>query len=223
MPEPFVTYKVFNDPEVAKAFAAILDSHQVSFRLEEDAYNFDPSYANHPLNKDYRIKLMQKDFAQANEAFAQYFKATLDSVEKDYYLFEFTDQELLDILLKPDEWGELDYQLAQKILNDRGRPVSPQLLEEFKQKRIEQLKKPERTEYTSIIVGYFFAIALSPVGIFLGQMLAYSKKQLPDGQAIYAYSSTQRFHGRVIFFTSIGLTIIYAAAVISRSLFLSYD
>ena len=129
----------------------------------------------------------------------------------------------MDILLKPDEWGELDYQLAQKILNDRGRPVGPELLAEFKKKRLEQLKKPEKTEYSSIVLGYVFTILFSPAAIFLGHMLAYSKKQLPDGQSIYAYSSTQRFHGRIILFTSIGLTIFYTAAVISRSLFLSYD
>lgn len=219
MYEPFVTYKVFNDPEVAKAFATILDEQQVPFRIEEDSYNFDPSYANHPLNKDYRIKLMQKDFVRANEAFAQYFKATLDSIEEDYYLFQFTDQELLEILLKPDEWGDLDYQLAQKILKDRGRPASLDELEEFKKRRIEQLKKPEKTDYSSVILGYVFAIFLSPIGIFLGYMVAYSKKQLPDGQATYVYSDTQRFHGMIILFTSIGLTIFYTAAVVSRSFF----
>jgi len=219
MQEPFVTYKVFNDPEIAKAFASILDEHQVPFRIEEDAYNFDPSYANHPLNKDYRIKIRQKDFPKANEAFAEHFKATLDSVEKDYYLYEFTDEELLDILLKPDEWGELDYQLAQKILNERGRIYSPEQLGDFKMQRIEQLRKPEKTEYTSIIIGYLFAIFLAPVGIGLGYMLAYSKKRLPDGTAANAYSDTQRFHGTVIFVLSCGLTVFGLWAAMTKSFF----
>jgi hypothetical protein len=222
MNEQFVTYKVFNDPELAKAFADILEQNKILFKVDEDTYNFDPSYAFNPLNKDYRIKIRQGDFHRANEAFAQHFQATVDSVEKDYYLYAFTDQELFEILQKPDEWGELDYQLAQKILTDRGRSVNPEQLDGFKNARLEQLRKPEKTEYTSIVVGYVLAVVLGFVGMFLGYMLAYSKKTLPNGQTTYAYSETQRQHGRIILVISSVISAYVLLATLTKSFSLSY-
>ncbi|MDP4264192.1 MAG: hypothetical protein Q8941_16810 [Bacteroidota bacterium] len=208
MQEPFITYKVFTDPALAVEFAEVLNQYSIPFKVEEDAYNFDPSYANHPLNKDYRLKIRQRDFTEANAAFENFFKGYVDSIDKNYYLYDFTDEELMEILAKPDEWGGLDYQLAQKILKNRGKEITARELDDFKKKRLEELKKPEKTEYTSIIMGYLCSLLLFPVGIFLGYMLLCAKKTLPDGQKIYAYSKTQRFHGELIMVISSAIFLL---------------
>jgi hypothetical protein len=68
-------------------------------------------------------------------------KAQLDNVEKDHYLFEFTNEELYEITEKPDEWGEFDFLLAMKILSDRGLPVNHAKIIKSKQDRVETLSK----------------------------------------------------------------------------------
>jgi hypothetical protein len=149
---------------------------------------------------------------------SEYFKPLVDSVEPDYYLFDFTSEELMEIILKPDEWGDFDYQLAQKILEDRGRPVNPGHLKEFKNKRLQQLREPERTDFNSVVLGYVFVALFPPAGIFLGYMLAFSRKNLPDGSYAYSYSGTQRLHGKIILAISSVATAIMLTLAITNSI-----
>jgi hypothetical protein len=64
--------------------------------------------------------LPPKDFAVAQRELEKYYRAQIAHAEDDYYLFEFSDAELNEILSKPDEWGDFDYQLAQQLLRERG-------------------------------------------------------------------------------------------------------
>jgi hypothetical protein len=61
-------------------------------------------------------------------------------------LFNFSDEELFDHLAKPDEWLAFDYQLAQKILDERGKQVDKEFLNSLKKAKIETLAKPENLE-----------------------------------------------------------------------------
>ncbi|MEI9912162.1 MAG: hypothetical protein WDO71_22415 [Bacteroidota bacterium] len=60
----------------------------------------------------------------------------------DYYLFSFSDDELMDVLRKPDEWNEFDLYWAKKILHIRGVEIKPEDLEKAKQERLDELKQP---------------------------------------------------------------------------------
>lgn len=215
MNEPFITYKAVPDLELAEDIGEILKQKNIQFIIEEDASNLDASFGNHPLNRDYRIKLKQRDFISANNALSDFFEKYAESVEKDHFLYGFSNDELTDILTKPDEWGELNYQLAQKILKERGKEITAEQLEDYKKQRLNELSKPEKTDYTTIILGYVFAF-LYPAAFFLGYLLAYSKKNLPNGQRVYAYSKRQRFHGELILIIS---SIFFVMALIRIFIF----
>jgi len=70
-------------------------------------------------------------------------KAEINEVEKDYYLLSFSDEELIDVIAKSDEWNKFDVELAQKILKEKGKEVTEQQITQIKQQRIEELSKPE--------------------------------------------------------------------------------
>ncbi len=116
----YQTFRTFTDRETAESFADVLQQHGIQFLIEEDRLTFDPSYAHNPLNKDYRIKISPGDFTKAYAAYETYFASLVDKVEPDYYLHSFSDEELVEIVMKPDEWGTFDYLLAQKLLAERG-------------------------------------------------------------------------------------------------------
>lgn len=44
---------------------------------------------------------------------------------KPYYLFDFSNHELMDLLRKNNEWSSFDQELALWILKERGREVDP--------------------------------------------------------------------------------------------------
>ena len=79
--------------------------------------------------------MQAENFAKADEVLNDFYKDQLDAIDKDYYLFGLSDKELEEVVTKPDEWGRLNYQLAQKILKDRGREITPQKAELLKEKQ----------------------------------------------------------------------------------------
>lgn len=42
-----------------------------------------------------------------------------------YYLFDFSNHELLDVLRKPEDWSTFDTELSMWILKERGREIDP--------------------------------------------------------------------------------------------------
>jgi hypothetical protein len=206
-------FKIFPDKLTAQEFAEVLKQSGIDYLIEEDSLVFDPSYANNPLNKDYAITVKQNDFKAASLAYDEYFSRQLDNVPEDYYLLSFTDDELLEILSKPDEWGPFDYQLAQKLLKEKGVEVTKEKTESLKAERYKELAKPEGEPAKNIVGYYIISILFFPVGMIIGWVWGYSKKQLLDGYKIYAYNERVRGHGRTIFLISI---IVFMFIVISR-------
>src|SRR5690606_22574962 len=135
----------------------------------------------------------------------------LNAVDQDHYLFDFTEEELRDILLKSDEWSKYDYLLAQKILRDRGHKIDTETINVLKEKRIEDLAKPDKNKKLSILAGYVFAIFGGLIAIFIGWHLFSHKKTLPNGGQVYSYSEQDRKQGRIILILGTVSAIIWTA------------
>ncbi|HLO81496.1 MAG TPA: hypothetical protein VK166_11075, partial [Chitinophagaceae bacterium] len=126
-------------------------------------------------------------------------------VDPNYYLFRFKDEELMEIIRKPDEWGIFDHALAKKILSDRGIPVPDIAEREVLTKRLDELRQPESVEPIWIGIGYMAAIAGGFFGILMGWLFSKMKKTLPNGERVYVYNNNDRIHGRRIM--NIGLVV----------------
>ncbi|MBO9681186.1 MAG: hypothetical protein J7502_00710 [Flavisolibacter sp.] len=209
----YLRFKLFPDKQTAEDFAEVLKQNNIEYQIEEDALVFDPSYANNPLSKDYVILIKQSDFKLASYTYDEYFAEQLSEVPEDYYLYSFTDDELQEILAKPDEWGSFDYQLAKELLMQRGIEVSKEKTERMKAERYKEIAQPEGESVKNIVGYYIVSILFFPIGLIIGWVWGYSKKQLPDGYRVSAYNSSVQMHGRTIFLISI---ILFVLTVILR-------
>jgi len=213
MSEEYLRFKLFPDKATAEDFAEVLKQTGIDYHVEEDTLVFDPSYANNPLSKEYAIMVKQPDFKAALHAYDEYFARQLNHVPEDYYLYAFTNDELLEILAKPDEWGAFDYQLAQALLKERGIEVSKEKTERLKAERYKEIAQPESEPVKNIVGYYIVSVLFFPIGLIIGWVWGYSKKQLPDGHRVSNYNSVVQKHGRTIFLISI---ILFALTVILR-------
>ena len=201
--EEFVTFQKYDDLAAAMELGLVLKENNVEYIMEDTSSSFDPSFSNSELIKEFRIKLKKKDFEKADIILQQIFKADIDSIDKDYYLFNFTDEELLEIIIKRDEWGQFDFLLAQKLLRERGKEIKPEEMESLRIDRMDELAKPEESQKTWISLGYVFAFLGGAIGMFIGWHLSRYKKTLPNGERVYAYSPSDRNHGAKIFIIGI--------------------
>lgn len=198
MTENYLTFKKYNDIGLATEIGEHLKANRIEFTIEDNKQFFDATFANNSFNTDIDLKLRPQDFNKAQKVLNDYYKEVINSVDTDYYLFEFDNQELIDIISKPDEWGEFHYQLAQKILADRGKEIKPEIVELLTKQRTKDLSKKETTSKYLIYRGYFSAIFGGVFAILFGYDLAYSKKTLRDGEQVYTYSKEERKHGERI-------------------------
>jgi hypothetical protein len=216
MNNELITYKKFNDLALANDLAETLQKYSITYRIEEESTLFNPSFYADELSKDYAVKINAEDFITVNSILKTEERENINTVDKDHYLYDFTNAELIDLISKPDEWSPFDYQLATKLLNERGVEINDKRLAELSDKRLEELKKPESPQ-TWITLGYLLAFLGGILGIFIGWHLANYKKTLPNGEIIYGYTESDRSHGKRIFYLSIVILIVMAVFRIMRT------
>jgi hypothetical protein len=194
----FITFQKFNDEGPALELCALLKEHQIDHQFENSSASFDPAFANSEIDREYRIKLRKDDFAKADNLLLAISSKQLDEVGKDYFLFDFSDKELLEVVAKKDEWSSLDFLLAQKILKERGKEIQPEDFEALKKQRLNELSKPEESQKVLVFAGYIMALLGGLLGVLIGWQLMTHTKTLPNGERVYGYSRDDRMHGKRI-------------------------
>ena len=198
MSDTLSTFEKFSDPELAATIASQLQAQGIGATLINESPAFDPTFANNTFEPTIQLKLRPGDFRKARQLLEQYYQGQLSGMDPGYYLFSFSDDELLDLVRNPDEWGPLDYVLAKQILADHGKPVSPEQEAGFQAERIRTLALPEKSKRRWVIAGYIAAVFFPFAGLILGYTLANSKKTLPDGSQVPIYSAGDQRQGKRI-------------------------
>lgn len=204
----FVTYKKYSTSEHAKYVSNLLTKHGIPNEYIENKASLDSNFSSTLLN-EFEVKIEQSDFKKSDEILLNDSKEYIKTLPEDYYLFSFSDNELIEIIHKKDEWNELDYLLAISILESRGIEITNNDLEIAKKNRIEKLKKPEKSDSFWIIVGYIFAMLGGLLGFIIGYVLFTQKKTLPNGERVFEYAENDRKHGKYIIYVGLLFFIYY--------------
>ncbi|WP_188617287.1 hypothetical protein [Cloacibacterium rupense] len=181
----------------------ILKEHRIDFILSDNSSRLDSTFGNDDNTKQFALKIERANFKKVEELEEDLISKSLDNVNKDYYLFEFSDEELIEIVLKSEEWNKFDYLLAQKILKERGKEVNLDLIKAINKRRIDDLKTEEASPKWLIYIGYLFSVLGGLIGIFIGLYLMNYKKTLPNGETIYGFGTEDRKSGKNVFICSI--------------------
>jgi len=207
MAAPFIKYRdVFEASELAE-FTHLLNSQKIEFEIEDFDDSLGSIYGNSPVLKGTTIKVREADFPKVEALLNAEAANLLDTVDKDYHLFSFSDEELLEIVAKPDEWSAFDYQVARSILASRNFQLGDETLQRLKKDRLGELSQPERPQRWLIRAGYVFAVLGGFLGWFIGWHLWNSKKVLPNGQRMYVYTRNDRRHGIKIFVVGVIMAV----------------
>jgi hypothetical protein len=203
MESGFITYQKFDDIALANELMEVLQKHDIKYLLDEVSQTFDPTFSFNPLAKEYDVKINSSDFERVTQILKKEESKNTNSVDKDYYLFSFTNDELLEVITKADEWNPFDVVLARKILSERGENLTDTAIEAINEKRIQELKIPDPPQTYWIVIGYICAFGGGILGLFIGWYLTTYKKTLPNGERVYQYTERDRKHGRIIFYISV--------------------
>jgi hypothetical protein len=202
----FLTYKKYIDLDRASELIDLLDNHEIPYEIEDNSREVPDFFLGQDTEKQIHIKISSEQFDYVNQLLEEQARLTLENIGPDYYLFQFTDKELLDVVAKPDQWSELDVQLARKLLTDRG--VSPSKMDEavMIQAKKEELEEKDENHSGWLIAGYVSAFLGGVLGIAIGFILLTAKKTLRDGSRVYMFNENSRTHGKIML--AIGILIL---------------
>ncbi|BDD12498.1 hypothetical protein FUAX_49300 (plasmid) [Fulvitalea axinellae] len=204
-------FRKFNDPGLANETAILLINSGIPAVLGNNSPSLDNTVTGGGANEETEVRIPKTYFEKAEAILKQQAEELVEDIDKDHYLYSFTDEELFDILLKPEEWGELDRTLAPKILDERGKPVDEALVKQLRNQRIKDLAKPDESHLLWVGAGYAFALLGGFLGIIIGYSLWKSRKTLPNGEKVSSYSVKDQMHGKYIFILGIILLPLYLA------------
>lgn len=210
--EIFQPYQTFQSKDEFVDFTTLLNDHHIEFETEDYPINFISDIRNDRFSHEYIIKLKPDDFDRVDNIQEKLVLAQLDDVPQDYYLFSYSNDELIDILHAKDEWNRFDYVLARDILDQRGVSITDQELSLINTDRIEQLAEPEKHAPFWVTAGYISATLGGLLGIMIGWHLYNATKVLPNGVKIAVYAAKDRNHGFRIFI--LGIVMLVVALVV---------
>ncbi|WP_300567136.1 hypothetical protein, partial [Flavobacterium sp.] len=195
----FLTFQRFGEKEEALYFSEILKQNNIDSFIEDSGNSLDSNLGNSQFAIEYALKVKKSDFEKARMLSDEISEKQLDEVDEDYFLFDFSEAELKDVIFKKDEWGDFNFALAIKILKDRGIDISSEQIDDLQNERLVELSKPEEKQTTLLILGYVFAVLGGLLGVLTGLYLMTLKKTLPNGERVYSYLPSDRKHGKKIF------------------------
>ena len=216
-----VIFRKSINKSIIEEVASILERENIDFQLIDNEKYFDATFVTDPSKIEYQLLIQKEDFENAETLIKKYYSENL-IIPEDYYLKEFSDEELIEIIYKKDEWNEFDYEVAKSILKDRGIVISETDIERINSERLEKLKtnyeKPNEVK-NLIILGYIFSV----IGFFASFVMTFClfisygvslvilklKKQLPNGERVYYFNEQDRKHGRRILVLSLIFTVFW--------------
>lgn len=179
MTDKYEEYKVFENEAYAWECIYILEKQGIPYIVEKTTQVFDPAFAGNTNNDCVVLKLAPEDFLKADSAMVEGVVIEMDTIDRAYYLFKFSNDKLFEVIGNKDEWSEFDFVLAQKILNERGKNISPELITSLQNQRLEELSQTEPFPQGWIKLGYLMAFMGGFGGIIVGIHLYSSSKILP--------------------------------------------
>jgi hypothetical protein len=202
-------FRKFATKAEAEELMQLLHEHNIQSSLAKDSNDLEGTIAGTVISNTFEVRLFENDFESAENLLAKITEENLGEVEPDYYLLQFSDSELKEILVNSYEWSEYDVALSKKLLKERNISFDIDEINILKEEKLKKLSLPENGQIAWIVFGYVSAFVGGFLGLLIGYFLWKTKKNLPNGKKVFVYNDSIRNHGLRIFVISVVLFPIF--------------
>lgn len=212
----YLVYKTFFSIEEAEPLLELLQQKGIEYQTTNYNSNIGSTFASTNNPNKLEVRLLPSQFEVVDAILEQEAAKAVTSLPADHYMHSLTEDELMEVLEKPDEWTKEDYLIAQQLLRQHGKVINQAMLDDLWAKRMEVLSTPETGSSFWIAIGYISAFCGGFLGILMGWYMMSQKKTLPNGESIYVYDSSIRSSGKRMFYTGILSLAIWLVWIFAR-------
>jgi hypothetical protein len=222
--DELIVFQSLELEEDAKELAAMLEEEGITAVVGKLPKRMDAVLIGSDFTNNYVVKIAGSDFERANEVIYGYQEQAM-AIEADHPLRVMSDEELMAVVSRPDEWGADNYRIALALLQQRGKPVTEAMLQALQQQRIATLAEKKRLSGWLVLIGYLTALlpaarniphiaegsnSLSvwffpgALGLLIGMSVIVARTTLPNGQRVLTYDAASIKQGMWI----VGVNIV---------------
>lgn len=225
MKSVFAQYKMFQHEDDLLGFIDRLELHNIPYETSKYASGLDHTYLGAGAGVEYSLKIPRDKFKEMNRIIEKEAEEDFHQLPPEYFLFDFSDEELKEVISSPGDWFRKDVVYAGKILENRGISFSISEIREQVNREKQLRLKPKKANTLLLIMAY----ALTPASIFLGFWpasfsiftgiyLAFWKGTDEAGKRYWVFDHRSRIHGAILLTMGSLLCLAFWGLAISGNL-----
>ena len=206
-------YKSFTSVDIAQLMLELLKDSDTAYELTDSN---GPIEHIDPTQRYDKIEVwIAKDQFQAIDLLIEdKANSELDAIDKDYFIFEFSNDELRDVLINASEWSPLDLALANKLLKDRGDPFDKDELEKRREEKIAESASAREITQGRKTLGLIVALLFPLIGIIIALIYLLESKDDLSGKKAPKYGPTTKKHGRIVIIAALVGTVLHTLRIL---------
>ncbi len=181
----FETYQTYMSLEQAMEVVELLKEARIPYSLEKPVQLVDSVFTGAMLLPAAVLRIPGNYFNQLNELLENNASDNIASgvYDASHYLYDFNDQELIDVITQVEEWHPNDIILAKIILKNRGIELTDKDISSRRKKHLTELRQPKKGKPSLMIITF--------VACFIGAfMFTWLILALSFGMGYYYWKDT---------------------------------
>jgi hypothetical protein len=201
----FATYASFHSEGEASELTELLQSAGIAYEIEHNRNVLDKIYTGDEVDPMVAVRIRKDQFKQVNDIRRELAKNEIGQLSPDYYLFSFSNEELIDVVRNKNEWNSFDQGIAEQLLIDGNINFDRTIIENKPSKTY----TPSKLSSTYLVLEYLLSILLPYAGIIIGIATIAAYRTLADGSTVKMYDEHTRNHGRIILVIGVLRTVYF--------------
>lgn len=204
----YLTYAKFTSENEAEDLCQFFNKNNIEFIIEQEKGILDKIIVGETFDHLFLLKIKESDFGKVGELIRTEFNVDASQINIDYYLFNFSNDELIRVFNSKDGWNYFDIALSKKLLEERNVSIT-----QSEDTTNHLLSDQIRLANYILLIEYIISIAIGFAGIIIGLATLAAKKTSQNGQRINFYDSWTRKNAVIILFIGIIRSSLLAKAI----------
>jgi hypothetical protein len=127
--EEFIEYQRFSTLEEAALLTDILEVNQIQFKIDDTSTRFNVAATSiNPLESGIVIQIREIDKDKVDELNPTNAEIPLT----EHYMYSLSDNDIIDVVVNPNDWTQEERDLAQEILKKREIKLTAEIISSLK-------------------------------------------------------------------------------------------
>ena len=140
-----INYQTFPTLQDAAGLIELLEEHQIPYEIDDSSMRFGLLGNDNTLETGAIIKIQASDVEKVKKIDVQ--NAPIEFTA-NHYLYTFSDNDIMDILVNPEEWTDEEIELAKEIAKQRNLQLTAEAVKYSRRKSYTEREKKIREQVT---------------------------------------------------------------------------